>query len=77
MHTTNAYENAMERIRGQVKDQEELAKQVLSCITCAKRLLTTSELQHALAVEVGEPEPDEELSTDRRHGLGMCWIGCG
>ena len=50
----------MERIGGQVKDQEELAKQVLSWITCAKRPLTTSELQHALAVEVGESALDEE-----------------
>jgi hypothetical protein len=50
----------MERIGGQVKDQEELAKQVLSWITCAKRPLTTSELQHALAVEVGESALDKE-----------------
>jgi hypothetical protein len=56
----HAYRNAMERIRGQVKDQEELAKQVLSWITYAKRPLTTSELQHALAVEVGEFALDEE-----------------
>ena len=53
------YGSAMERIEGQVVDQEELAKQVLSWITCAKRPLTTSELQHALGVEVGEPVPDE------------------
>lgn len=50
----------MDRINGQVKDQEELAKQVLSWITCAKRLLTIWELQHALAVEPGLPELDEE-----------------
>jgi hypothetical protein len=50
----------MERIGRQVKDQEELAKQVLSWITCARRPLTTSELQHALAVEVGEFALDEE-----------------
>jgi hypothetical protein len=56
----HAYKDAMERIGGQVKDQEELAKQVLSWITCAKRPLTTSELQHALAVEVGESALDEE-----------------
>jgi hypothetical protein len=50
----------MERIEGQVGDQIELAKQVLSWITCAKRQLTTSELQHALAVEVDEQELDED-----------------
>jgi hypothetical protein len=41
---SQAYEHAMKRIEGQVADQEELAKQVLSWITCAKRPLTTSEL---------------------------------
>jgi len=55
-----AYEDAMKRIKGQVADQEELAMQVLAWITCAKRPLTTLELQHALAVEIDEPELDEE-----------------
>jgi hypothetical protein len=50
----------MKRIKGQAKDQEELAKQVLSWITYAMRPLATSELRHALAVEVGEPKLDEE-----------------
>jgi ankyrin repeat protein len=50
----------MGRIEGQVQNQEELAKQVLSWITCAKRPLTTLELQHALAIEVGDSELDEE-----------------
>ncbi|RYP77344.1 hypothetical protein DL771_001139 [Monosporascus sp. 5C6A] len=54
-----AYREAMERIEGQLKDQGELAKQVLSWITCAKRPLTTTELQHALAVEEGNTELDE------------------
>ncbi|KAH6705255.1 ankyrin repeat-containing domain protein [Leptodontidium sp. MPI-SDFR-AT-0119] len=48
----HAYEDAMERINGQIKDQEELAKQVLSWITCAKRPLAIIELQHALGVEI-------------------------
>jgi ankyrin repeat protein len=56
----HAYKDAMVRIKGQVADQEELAKQVLSWITCAKRPLTTLELQYALAVEVGESELDED-----------------
>jgi hypothetical protein len=50
----------MERIEGQLADQVELAKQVLLWITCGKRPLTTSELEHALAVEVGERELDEQ-----------------
>jgi hypothetical protein len=56
----HAYKDAMERIEGQLIDQEELAKQVLSWITCAKRPLTTSELEHALAVEPEESQLDEE-----------------
>jgi Cdc6-like AAA superfamily ATPase len=40
----HAYKDAMERVSGQVKDKEQLAKQVLSWITYAKRPLTTIEL---------------------------------
>ena len=50
----------MIRIEGQVTDQENLAKEVISWITCGERPLTTLELQHTLAVEVGEPELDED-----------------
>lgn len=57
----HAYEEAMERIEGQNADHEALAKQVLSWITCAKRPLTTSELRHALAAEVGESLLDNDL----------------
>jgi ankyrin repeat protein len=56
----NAYKDAMERIEGQLANEEELAKQALSWITCAKRPLTTSELEHALAVEIGESQLDIE-----------------
>jgi hypothetical protein len=56
----HAYEGAIERINGQVKDQEELAKQVLWWITCAKSPLTTLELQHALAVEINESQLDKD-----------------
>ncbi|KAH7231109.1 hypothetical protein BKA59DRAFT_409338, partial [Fusarium tricinctum] len=57
---SEAYDQTMKRIKGQKTDLKELAMRVLSWITCAKRPLTTLELQHALAVEVGEPEFDEE-----------------
>jgi len=50
----------MERIEGQLADQEQLAKQALSWITCAKRPLITSELQHALGVEIGLSTLDED-----------------
>jgi hypothetical protein len=40
----HAYEEVMERIEGQVSDSQELARQVLAGITCARRPLTTLEL---------------------------------
>lgn len=52
----NAYEQAMERINGQKPGFRKLAMDVLSWITCAKRPLTTSELQHALAIQTRKPE---------------------
>ena len=50
----------MGRIKGQDRDALELTMGVLLWITCAKRQLTTSELQHALAVEQGAPKLDKE-----------------
>ncbi|KAF5691946.1 ankyrin protein [Fusarium denticulatum] len=55
-----AYDKTMERIAGQKQSSKELAMQVLSWITCAKRVLTTLELQHALAVEESDTELDNE-----------------
>jgi ankyrin repeat protein len=69
---SQAYEHAMERIEGQAADQEELAKQVLSWITCAKRPLTTSELQHALAIEVGESELDGDNLPQIENMISVC-----
>ncbi|KAF9780340.1 hypothetical protein IL306_000625 [Fusarium sp. DS 682] len=56
----HAYRQAMERINGQKPGRKKLAMDVLAWITCAKRPLTTVELQHALAVEAGEAGIDEE-----------------
>jgi ankyrin repeat protein len=68
----HAYKEAMERIEGQVGDSQELAKQVLSWITCAKRPLTTSELRHALAVEIGGSELDKENLPEIEDVLSVC-----
>jgi hypothetical protein len=62
----------MDRIEGQCAEQEELAKQVLLWVTCAKRPLTTSELRYALAVEVSEPELDEENLPDIEDMVSVC-----
>ncbi|CAI4213229.1 unnamed protein product [Parascedosporium putredinis] len=56
----SAYDEAMKRIEGQVQDQVELAKQVLSWLTRATRLLSITELQHALSVD----EDDTFLDLD-------------
>ncbi|KAH7070273.1 nucleoside phosphorylase, partial [Paraphoma chrysanthemicola] len=56
---TQAYQQAMERINGQKLGLKDLAMKVLSWITCAKRPLTTYELQHALATKPGKSELDE------------------
>ena len=68
----HAYEDAMERVNSQIKDQGELAKQVLSWITCAKRPLTTTELQHALGVEVGESRLDEDNLVEIEDIVSVC-----
>ncbi|RMZ91406.1 hypothetical protein DV736_g1357, partial [Chaetothyriales sp. CBS 134916] len=76
----NAYHDAMNRIEGQVQDFEDLAKRVLSWITCAKRPLTTLELQHALGVEIDEPELDldnlpdiEDMVSDEYGETPLSW----
>ncbi|KAJ2988192.1 hypothetical protein NUW58_g4110 [Xylaria curta] len=68
----HAYDDAMERIKGQVTDQEELAKQVLSWITHAKRPLMIVELQHALAVEVGDYQLEEENLSQIEDIVSVC-----
>ncbi|KAF9772904.1 hypothetical protein IL306_009351 [Fusarium sp. DS 682] len=51
---SSAYDQVMERIERQEIGLRELAIRVLSWITCAKRQLTTIELQHALATKTGK-----------------------
>ncbi|OBT99017.2 hypothetical protein VE01_02493 [Pseudogymnoascus verrucosus] len=67
-----AYKEAMERIEGQIADSQDLAKQALGWITCSKRPLTTLELQHALAVEIGQSSLDEENLPDIEDVVSVC-----
>jgi hypothetical protein len=46
--------------------------QVLSWITCAKRLITSSELRHALAVELDTSELDEENLPETGDIVSVC-----
>ncbi|KAI0508725.1 hypothetical protein F5B22DRAFT_381530 [Xylaria bambusicola] len=68
----DAYDQTMERINSQKLGLKRMATRVLSWITCAKRPLTTSELQHALAVEVGKTELDEQNFTDIETMVSVC-----
>ena len=67
-----AYKDAIDRIEGQNENSRQLAKQVLSWITCAKRPLTTLELRHALAVEFGDTELDEENVSEIEDMVSVC-----
>jgi ankyrin repeat protein len=67
-----AYEEAMERVEGQITNSRDLAKQVLSWITCARRPLTTLELRHALGVEIGESKLDEENLPEVEDMISVC-----
>ncbi|CAI7663068.1 uncharacterized protein N7487_010618 [Penicillium crustosum] len=67
-----AYDNAMRRIQGQIGEQTDLAMQTLSWLTCARRPLTSLELQHALAIEEGEPTIDEENMPEVEDILAVC-----
>ncbi|TGJ79310.1 hypothetical protein E0Z10_g9452 [Xylaria hypoxylon] len=60
MILSRAYDQAMERINGQMAGFRDLTKRVLSWIACSKRPLTVMGLRYALAVEIGELELDEE-----------------
>jgi hypothetical protein len=66
------YEEAMQRIQSQEAGFQELAKRVLSWITCTKRPLTTLELRHALAVEVGDSELGEDNLQEIEDMVSTC-----
>lgn len=67
-----AYGTSMERIENQPGDQRELAKKLLSWVVFAARPLTLPELQHALAVEVGEPCLDKDNLLDIKDVASVC-----
>ncbi|KAB8263008.1 hypothetical protein BDV32DRAFT_136095 [Aspergillus pseudonomiae] len=68
----HAYKQAMERIRAQAPEHQDLANRVLTWIACATRSLTLSELQHALAVEFNAPELDKDNMPDIGQAVSVC-----
>jgi hypothetical protein len=67
-----AYEEAMERIDRQIPGHRALAMRVLAWITCAKRRLKAPELQHALSVEIGASELDEDNLPEIHDIISVC-----
>ncbi|KAF7157299.1 hypothetical protein CNMCM5623_001422 [Aspergillus felis] len=67
-----AYEKAMKQIQQQIGDRAELARRALAWLTFAERTLTLTELQHALAVVVGESSFDEESLPDVEEIISAC-----
>ena len=67
-----AYEGVKDRIDGQAQEHCDLAKSVTSWITYAQRPLDTVELQHALAVELGGRELDQDNIPDVELMVSVC-----
>ena len=68
----HAYTIAMDRIRGQALGQRELALDALMWLAFALRPMTMTELQEALAVEVGEPAFDATNMSDAEDIISAC-----
>ena len=67
-----SYHNAMQRISSQEDDHRRLAFKTLAWVTHVFRPLSLRELQHALAVEHGDSELDEELLMDAPSITALC-----
>lgn len=67
-----AYDSAIERIESQPAAYVERAKKVISWISYAKRPLTGTELQHALAILPGEKDFDEDNFLDVHEMMSVC-----
>ena len=67
-----AYKEAIRRIQGQKPGFVDLAWRILSWITCARRPLTSLELQHALAIEPGDSEIGEDNLQDIKEIVSLC-----
>jgi hypothetical protein len=70
----HAYSETMNRIECQGLNASELVKRTIGWIINAKTILTITELEHALAVEIGTSEFDETNITDIEQLTSYC---CG
>lgn len=69
---SNIYEKATERIENQGEYLHQLARKVIFWLTHAKRVLSMTELQHAVAVEAGNLELDEDSIPDKEILVSIC-----
>ena len=67
-----SYEQTMERIKGQDKDYCELAMRVLLWVSNTVRPLSPVELQHAIAVQPGMTELDDEDLDEEDLMVSVC-----
>ncbi|KAF5012488.1 hypothetical protein FDECE_1461 [Fusarium decemcellulare] len=66
------YDQAMARIESQGESAREMAKQVLSWVIHARRALSPAELQHAVAVELGQTYLDTEFIPEVAIACSIC-----
>lgn len=69
---SKAYDGAIERIESQWAEDIALAKTVLSWITSARRLLTSEEIRHALAVKLHHQQLDSDNIYDLEDIISVC-----
>lgn len=69
---TGAYDSTMQRIQDQEPDHKRIAFKTLAWLTHAIRSMSLKELQHALAIEPGDTELDDELVMDGHSITSLC-----
>ena len=67
-----SYEQTIERIKSQGKDYSELAMRVLLWVGCAIRSLSLIELQHAIAVQPGMTELEDDELDEQDLMISVC-----
>ena len=67
-----AYDGALQRVESQRDGFRLLAKRLLGWVTYSERLMTVTEVQHALAIEPNTSDLDEENLSDLDEIVGFC-----
>lgn len=72
MTLPETYDEAMRRITNQEPEHRAIALKALAWVSYAFRSLSLRELQHALAIEPGVVELDEELMIEGNNLISLC-----